>query len=155
MPLIGRRSFDSLRAGKCLQSSKARCLKRISQTVSIPFARESVSKDQTTFSLTIEPHYTFPFPSNGKVSPKDNHHLSAQLRNPFRFPSRGKVSPKNITDKPVIDGEKFRFPSTGKACPKVESKLIVCGYDTMFRFPSTGKAYPKYGVGDNAVLTVA
>ena len=113
--------------------------------VSIPFQRESVSK-ATNFAGDQEGDRAavFPFPSNGKVSPKQQWNeeqyvyfscfdslptgkrlqralegLAYANNGGFRFPSNGKASPKPCFQVIPIEPYEFRFPSNGKASPKV------------------------------------
>ena len=63
--------------------------------VSIPFKRESVSKDNTPDGPGEDDDHLFQFPSNGKAYPKktDAIYLPISVKK-FQFPSNGKAYPK-------------------------------------------------------------
>ena len=66
--LTTRESFNSLQTGKCIQRTEE-MLWAIRVLVSIPFKRESVSKEFRSKPINKE-ETMFQFPSNGKVYPK-------------------------------------------------------------------------------------
>ena len=112
-----KESFDSLRAGKCLQSDL--------------HIGEGFNDDM------------FRFPLSGKVSPKQvlkDKNGSGGFT--FRFPSSGKVSLKGLTPVRInaTNSKMFPFPSDGKAFANVTVKLQeqVIGFE--FPFPCNGKA---------------
>ena len=87
--------------------------------VSIPFKRESVSKEAIGIKVLGTDSVSIPF-------------------------KRESVSKVDIFDKFVSAIEKFQFPSNGKAYPKDEcSNQRTETGDDAFQFPSNGKAYPK------------
>ena len=89
--------------------------------VSIPFKRESVSKDFIV-SFTETVLYMFQFPSNGKAYPK-----VAVMPTEIGF--RGGVSIP------------FKRESVSKDLK--EYKVDIVKLFLKFQFPSNGKAYPK------------
>ena len=114
--------FNSLQTGKRIQRSWFRppCGDR-SAWVSIPFKRESVSKDYWIARSSFWA-MKFQFPSNGKAYPK------SALRSGcivgvivFQFPSNGKAYPKEggvHHQSRSHQTDRFQFPSNGKAYPK-------------------------------------
>ena len=67
----------------------------IIQKVSIPFKRESISKEWVDNVAKLK-SLKFQFPSNGKAYPKtfDNRDYSRNAQQMFQFPSNGKAYPK-------------------------------------------------------------
>ena len=87
--------------------------------VSIPFKRESVSKESITFILT------------GYIKSFNSLQTGKRIQ-------RSPVGVLNIISK------LFQFPSNGKAYPKTTPPTVTeVGYYA-FQFPSNGKAYPKW-----------
>ena len=120
-----RLSFDSLRSGKRIQSEEQVEVVATDRYVSIPFKRESVSKEafsKRSIDLMI---HKFPFPSPGKVSPKKPvvTWVDGKGEIEFPFPSTGKVYPKCGIKKHQGSVDLFRFPSSGKVSPKSSHSL--------------------------------
>ena len=88
--------------------------------VSIPFKRESVSKDGKTAYKTGSLDVKFQFPSNGKAYPK--------------YQIQSIPHPSNVC---------FNSLQTGK---RIQSEIPYASAGNIlreFQFPSNGKAYPK------------
>ena len=138
-------------------------------TVSIPFKRESLSKD---YFLIRTEWYKLCFNSlqTGKPIQSEIFWHPHRLLHPFQFPSNGKAYPKENTaaGKRALLDFKFQFPSNGKAYPKKtrvatesdeigdwvsipfkreslskDSEVENAFKASEFQFPSNGKAYPK------------
>ena len=112
--------------------------------VSIPFARESVSKDYR--NITIEPRgYAFRFPSPGKVSPKIPH-LTCKVKSfdivsiPFHRESVSKENCRSSHPVKIRVSIPFHRESVSKAV--TYDQIVQWGIDK-FRFPSSGKVSPK------------
>ena len=115
-------SFDSLPAGKCLQSHIAQLDPRPIPAVSIPFQRESVSKGEHEPGIWFDA-CVFRFPSNGKVYPKQrkNYEFESWSIESFHSLPLGKCL-QRLRDSPMEWAYRFqfRFPSNGKVSPKEE-----------------------------------
>ena len=140
---------------------------KCSATVSIPFKRESLSKDVRS-DHNQRSGKRFQFPSNGKVYPKTRSGTQLTMKHKgFNSLQTGKpIQSERASEVEKILIRMFQFPSNGKAYPKVlegekrcekiwvsipfkrESLSKVDRYDAYiklleFQFPSNGKAYPK------------
>ena len=111
--------------------------------VSIPFKRESVSKDDTKRIGQHTDTGKFQFPSNGKAYPKFCFGFTGLTRFLVSIPFKRESVSKAHRDVVLVTIDWFQFPSNGKAYPK----HLYIGVSTMsnkvFQFPSNGKAYPK------------
>ena len=134
-------SFNSLQTGKRIQSGgRERC--RTKSEVSIPFKRESVSKEAERRIKSVIPH-SFNSLQTGKRIQRLPGEEKDDNESEFQFPSNGKAYPKIALANPETVGFiKFQFPSNGKAYPKVYVPYIS-STNRQFQFPSNGKAYPK------------
>ena len=88
--------------------------------VSIPFKRESGSKDELIQQTIYQDDYEFQFPSNGKADPKlanseTGYPVDMRVSIPFKRESGSKVNGHHIG---LLAPNKFQFPSNGKADPK-------------------------------------
>ena len=112
--------------------------------VSIPFKRESVSKDQGTANGVVFVFLKFQFPSNGKAYPKlDEDPLDYNLF-VFQFPSNGKAYPKVMAYPAMVNGKRHvSIPFKRESVSKVLVSLMLPQRRKRFQFPSNGKAYPK------------
>ena len=163
------KSFNSLQTGKRIQRKKGLPQRSTHLRVSIPFKRESVSKEfagrhftsggngvsipfkRESVSKVLTPreireHTDFSFNSlqTGKRIQRHILDIDDAVSLMFQFPSNGKAYPKSIHTPMCLSciGNEFQFPSNGKAYPKdLMSHTIET--DTKFQFPSNGKAYPK------------
>ena len=107
--------------GKAYPKSAAHAMAIYSyMQVSIPFKRESVSKDHTRSTRNAW-QTQFPFPSNGKAYPKEN---------------LLKIDAK---------GDRFPFPSNGKAYPKIQKKFLDPRFQKGFHSLQTGKRIQRQG----------
>ena len=89
--------------------------------VSIPFKRESVSKEKCLGHISERDHETVSIPFKRESVSKANQKISQNLViSKFQFPSNGKAYPKLTVEVGSIvnDGDVFQFPSNGKAYPK-------------------------------------
>ena len=112
-------SFNSLQTGKHIQRGYWRYKRYTRGAVSIPFKRESISKDLTVVDSQGHTWEMFPFPSNGKAYPKRMAEYSPRPRQPVSIPFKRESISKEF-GKHAIDkrNELFPFPSNGKAYPK-------------------------------------
>ena len=149
--------------------------------VSIPFKRESVSKDgQRLFVHRTTYRVSIPFKRESVSKVSDDSGSEEEYENPFQFPSNGKAYPKEFED---VNGKRvffqFQFPSNGKAYPKKTVKGVAqtCWWRVSipfkresvskgprkrqsvrrvrFQFPSNGKAYPKWGASASGASCVS
>ena len=163
--------FDSLRPGKCIQSDAKASADYPSLKVSLPFDRESVSKADYSMldGLATIDGMMFPFPSNGKVSPKQ--YLCQIVVNSLGFPSlqtgkclqrrmgtpgtagicvslpfkRESVSKGVPPEVPPEQPVEFPFPSPGKVLSDLLIAIAASGcLTTKFPFPSNGKVLSDY-----------
>ena len=160
-------SFNSLRTGKHIQSPKmeTRTL-RSSEQVSIPYERESISKDVLPPELRL-PICEFQFPTNGKAYPKFPSMANFNDDDRFQFPTNGKAYPKvvflltvarlslvsipyeresiskGIADDPLGVVRKVSIPYERESISKGKGQLCHRSDERKFQFPTNGKAYPK------------
>ena len=110
--------FNSLQTGKPIQRNPnfERFLAMLAM-VSIPFKRESLSKE---------------------VYEDAERYLEKSL---FQFPSNGKAYPKSefLSDWRDTVGKEFQFPSNGKADPKQDLEDAIAGLIESFNSLQTGK----------------
>ena len=114
------------------------------QTVSIPFKRESLSK-VVNVVVPLKP-FLFQFPSNGKAYPKfaGTENFRKYITNGFHSLQTGKPIQSSLGYSALFWQLSFQFPSNGKAYPKdVSTRSKI--FQIVFQFPSNGKAYPKDG----------
>ena len=124
------------------------------QRVSIPFHRESVSKDH---DLVFVNHrwgkVSIPFVRESVSKGNGGGAKPTQNMTKFPFPSYGKAYPKSSYDSVIglRDLLTFQFPSNGKAYPKI---MVFSFQDSLkeFPFPSTGKAYPKTSASPDSFI---
>ena len=142
--------FNSLQTGKRIQRHSLKDSGRsVSDCVSIPFKRESVSKGEKLKKvLKATATLKFQFPSNGKAYPKIATARSIRLTIaltvvsiPFKRESVSKVLENHYCQ--VFAVALFQFPSNGKAYPKSRILANSVALILKFQFPSNGKAYPK------------
>ena len=138
--------FNSLRTGKHIQRNK-RALSKGGEggSVSIPYERESISKEKLTIIATEGSTCKFQFPTNGKAYPKSVKDATQKVHlSQFQFPTNGKAYPKEMLSKAYSIGllVLFQFPTNGKAYPK-PWKQPEHTWCYTFQFPTNGKAYPK------------
>ena len=89
--------FNSLQTGKCIQSLfQDRTELHVDEGVSIPFKRESVSKDRFQGGAVIKVDLGFNSLQTGKCIQRTDRPVSRSNRQGtrFQFPSNGKVYPK-------------------------------------------------------------
>ena len=132
-------SFNSLQTGKRIQSQlkQPNDLADCMNLVSIPFKRESVSKEYDT-SRTI----------------------CSQVPKYVSIPFKRERVAKVLAALDKANKEVFQFPSNGKAYPKIRRARLWRSH-WKFQFPSNGKAYPKpnmdvhqfFGMGFNSLQT--
>ena len=163
--------FNSLQTGKPIQSTPYSPRPRWNVRVSIPFKRESLSKEPPTWRDRDRLRHKFQFPSNGKAYPKDlflsnyNQLLafsfnSLQTGKPiqrektaFTF-SDETISFNSLqTGKPIQRCVKCVYPptilgsfnslQTGKPIQRKDRRRVQNRVRCKFQFPSNGKAYPK------------
>ena len=137
-------SFDSLQTGKPIQSvNLISNVHHIHSVVSIPFKRESISKDVHIGDVSgaIE----FPFPSNGKAYPKHHPQTKAKEGNKewFPFPSNGKAYPKPRLFLCSARMSRVSIPFKRESLSKESDLRARWQPRRQFPFPSNGKAYPK------------
>ena len=116
--------------------------------VSIPFQRESISKDLQR-AMIMQGRLSFDSLPTGKhiqrLTTRRFPPRACNVSIPFQRESISKVG--NILVR-AINGVVFPFPSNGKAYPKNCFAPGVMGGNNLFPFPSNGKAYPKIWSGD-------
>ena len=113
--------------------------------VSIPFKRESISKEYLLV-LAVEGRLSVSIPFKRESISKVPMWVSVSRRRNivFQFPSNGKAYPKERLPQTLASSFSLSFNSlqTGKAYPKLSRQEHIY-VDFEFQFPSNGKAYPK------------
>ena len=138
----GYNGFNSLQTGKHIQRHNA-CHESNWPRVSIPFKRESISKERLVRKQP-GPGYWFQFPSNGKAYPKSI--LAGGMTNltrvsiPFK---RESISKGLVSGKYTITYNEFQFPSNGKAYPKDNNEYgaHIANVSIPFKRESISKEY--------------
>ena len=88
------KSFNSLQTGKHIQRGNRRIRKRHTTTVSIPFKRESISKETFSGSPLANRLVSIPFKRESGSKVLDILLLTMRCMKLFQFPSNGKADPK-------------------------------------------------------------
>ena len=114
--------------------------------VSIPFKRESISKDRHSQRPCLNNAFCFNSLQTGKhIQSHSDHAVLIHKEAVFQFPSNGKAYPKvACLDRPVIRYISFNSLQTGKHIQRDQRRGQGGRQSRIrFQFPSNGKAYPK------------
>ena len=137
--------------GKVYPKTECFCQVYILNLVSIPFKRESISKEGGLGHLRNNRHHKFQFPSNGKVYPKlpttssktapikcfnslqTGKYIQSSQRDPctrpvtrkFQFPSNGKVYPKGNGSPDKVQRSRFNSLQTGKYIQRGITVVVI------------------------------
>ena len=131
--------FNSLQTGKHIQRWHRDIVEISSMFVSIPFKRESISKDNESIdSNHHHPSVSIPFKRESISKGDGNTALRSQRKGGFNSLQTGKAYPKFKRIQKMANSRKFQFPSNGKAYPKKPLKglwnNVIC-----FNSLQTGK----------------
>ena len=108
--------------------------------VSIPFKRESLSKDADNAMVLVQ-NNGFNSLQTGKPIQSTSADLSKVPYMQFQFPSNGKAYPKSQLSG-LLAKKWVSIPFKRESLSK-ELAIKACKYINPFQFPSNGKAYPK------------
>ena len=139
-------SFNSLQTGKPIQSNFVQSQTELTELVSIPFKRESLSKESWNRRVWIHRRVSIPFKRESlskesetpeETSPESESFNSLQTGKPIQSYLSTTVS------KPFVVSIPFKRESLSKVTIVTHRKFLR----HRFQFPSNGKAYPKRWTG--------
>ena len=113
----------------------------ISNDVSIPFKRESVSKGNSR--VGPKPRKKFQFPSNGKAYPKSFSLCLYVIFNSFNSLQTGKRIQRRRRTMDRQNVFQVSIPFKRESVSKDVTKEELRAFEENFQFPSNGKAYTK------------
>ena len=146
VPVAFRVSIPFKRESISKDNTANRVWHKVWLCVSIPFKRESISKVVITGNALGQDPGEFQFPSNGKAYPKGliRQYQDAKFAE-FQFPSNGKAYPKGgCPNAEKTQTQKFQFPSNGKAYPKLICRQYLTPLPSSFNSLQTGKHIQRH-----------
>ena len=137
--------FNSLQTGKRIQSLVLWVLIRTFKKVSIPFKRESVSKEDLVVVKTIgAAEVSIPFKRESVSKGRESLAKLKSRKCLFQFPSNGKAYPKSpASSEAMIFSNRVSIPFKRESVSKETFNIVPTKPGGSFQFPSNGKAYPK------------
>ena len=141
-------SFNSLQTGKCIQRWIVLSRQgRRHDSVSIPFKRESVFREDTKQEI-LNAYACFNSLQTGKC-------IQRPIRNEgapppccsFNSLQTGKCIQSHCKERSSITGNMFQFPSNGKVYSEKAMQKSGIPFEAVFQFPSNGKVYSESEYG--------